>query len=125
MRRLLGLALVPALLFGCAAKDIQPTQPKEVAQAEACSTVTATALRENMAKEAAVEFKADLEGEPFEEFVNWISPHLSNPIPAGVDRVMIFEKEGVALVVWLKQGCAVAHLVGPWAPIKQFLGVPI
>lgn len=120
MGKLLALALVPGLLlFGCAASKEAPKEQAQ-AQAQAQECLSAAALREGMAQSGA-ELKADLEGEIFDAFIEWLTPHLNNPLPAGFNRAMIFEKEGKAVIVLLKQDCVAGHMVGPWEPIKAFL----
>jgi hypothetical protein len=118
VKKLIGAGLGLALLFGCAASPAP--EPKEQVQAQAQQCLTVQALKEGMAQSGVAQ-KADLEGEPFDAFIEWLTPHLNTPIPAGLDRVLIFEQEGVALIVLMKEGCAAGHMTGPWEPIKAFL----
>jgi hypothetical protein len=119
VKKLIGAGLGLALLFGCAASPA-PAPKEEQTQAEPAQCLTSEALRQGMAQSGVAQ-KADLEGEPFDAFIEWLTPHLNTPIPAGLDRVLIFEQEGVALIVLMKEGCVAGHMTGPWEPIKAFL----
>jgi hypothetical protein len=125
MAKLLALALVPGLLlFGCAATQTPAPKEQVQAQAGACQTTTPAAMRERF-QQNGIKLKADLEGEPLDALKEFLSPHVDKPIPAEVDRALIFEREGVALIVWFANDCAVGHAVGPWDAIKGFMGTPI
>ena len=119
MFRLLGAAAVAALLlFGCAASERVAPKPT------ACATATAAELKQKL-PEGGLKLRADLEGEPFDALVKWITPFLPKPITVERDRALVFEKEGVGLIVWMKGDCAVGHSVGPWAPLQKQLGLPV
>ena len=111
------------LLFGCAS-DIRKVNGPESVDNRPCATATAEALRQKL-PESGLKLRADLEGEPFDAFVKWITPFLQRPIPVHTDRALVFEKDGIGLVVWLMDGCAVGHAMGPWEPIQKQLGLPV
>lgn len=98
------------MLFGCAA------QPLPV---EACASVTIEEAQATF-PEKGIAQRVDLEGEPMDQLNAFLAAHVAGRIPSA-DRMLIFEQDNVALIIWFKDGCSVQHAIGPWQPIKQFL----
>jgi hypothetical protein len=124
MSKWLGLALVPARLFGCAAAQAPAPKERVQAQAGACRTASPAAMRAQF-QQNGIKLRADLEGEPLDALKEALNPHLATLVPAEVDRALIFEREDVALIVWFAKDCAVDHAVGPWPMVRALMETPI
>lgn len=126
MSRLLAvLGLV--LLFGCAATTTPVAQKEAQTEAVGCQTTDSASLKTEM-EANGVKLIADLEGEPFDALVEWLSPHLTKkPIPPNADRALIFlnSEKTLAMITWFDDNCLLAYNMGPWRPIADFLGTPI
>ena len=131
MKKFWGLALGLVLLFGCAAKEI-PDEAyqklgKDLNQLSSCQTTDTASLKQEM-EASGVKLVADLEGEPFDALVKWISPYLTKkPVPANADRALIFlnSEKTLAMITWFDDNCLLAYNMGPWRPLSEFLGTPI
>ena len=129
MRKLLGAGLGLALLFGCAATGVAQKEAQKEAQAQpaGCQTTSSKALKEEMLANK-IHVVADLEGEPLDALKKWLEPYTQKrPVPQEADRAVIFlnPEKTLAMITWFKGDCLLAYNMGPWQPLKEFLGVPI
>jgi hypothetical protein len=128
MSKLLGLALGLALLFGCAAANPDRNSAQVAENGQACKTTDSASLRTEM-EASGVKVVADLEGEPFDALVKWITPYTTKkPVPANAARAIIFlnSEKTLAMITWFDAGnCLLAYNMGPWRPLSEFLGTPI
>ena len=128
MSKLAGLAVTLALLlFGCAATTAPVAQKEAQTEAVGCQTTDSASLKAEM-EASGVRVVADLEGEPFDALVKWITPYTTKkPVPANADRAIIFlnEDKTLAMITWFDDNCLLAYNMGPWRPLQEFLGTPI
>ena len=127
MSKLLGLVLGLALLFGCAAANPVGTSARVAENTQTCKTTDSASLKTEM-EASGVKLVADLEGEPFDALVAWLSPYLQKkPVPANADRAIIFlnSEKTLAMITWFGGNCLLAYNMGPWRPLQEFLGTPI
>jgi hypothetical protein len=128
MSKLAGLLLGAALLFGCAAANPDRNSAQVAENGQTCKTTDSASLRTEM-EANGVNVVADLEGEPFDALVKWITPYTTKkPVPANAARAIIFlnSEKTLAMITWFDAGnCLLAYNMGPWRPLQEFLGTPI
>jgi hypothetical protein len=127
MSKLLGLVLGLALLSGCAAANPAGTSAKVAENVQTCKTTDSASLKTEI-EASGVKLVADLEGEPFDALIKWITPYTTKePVPANADRALIFlnSETTLAMIAWFDDNCLLAYNMGPWRPLQEFLGTPI
>lgn len=111
---LLGLTLL--FLAAC-------STPAQVAQTEpAQNCVSAEQVKANMLQHGVTLRTIIKDPALIKKFNEYAAPHMDTPPPEDATTLYFFQKEEVALVVWFKDGCALAHIVAPWNVIHSFLG---
>ena len=97
-----------------------PTLPPVTATMVECHTRTVTQIRDRMALDQAT-LRADLTDEPMEALIATLKPLLDDPLPSGADRLLIFEKDGQAVIQLFQGDCAMGYITGPWDQILDML----
>ena len=88
-----------------------------------CHTNTVTQIRARMALDQAT-LRADLTDEPMQNLLKAVEPFLDDPLPLGTDQLLIFEKNGAAVIQLFHNGCALGYITGPWDQILDMLVQP-
>ncbi len=116
MLRLCG-AVLALFLFACAGSPVQPT-----VQAEACHTITTTALNKQLTDHGG-QVKADYKGAEAAAFNQFLTEHVVDKGPeTDFDEIIVWVREKAAIVVWFNKGCAIAHVTGPSSALEPYIG---
>ena len=115
--------LLPALLAlsACAAS---PSPPPKVAQAApaACATVTIEVLGANLTSHGG-KLMADYHDAEAQAFNQFLENHVVDKVPEGAfDEILVWAREGAAIIVWSEAGCAIAHAAGPYSLVEPYIG---